>query len=123
MILEVEPSEPEERIEPRVRLADRGHDPHLAAVFQKQGRSGSRRPWARIGRTVKPNPSLAEIVLPPLMRLISCGRDKVLLTKARPVDQVPFVNLERSIEAGIEDRRQRYYALGKGRSFAEKGQA
>jgi hypothetical protein len=57
------------------------------------------------------------------MEPIFRGQFKMLLVKARPVDQMPLVDLEDAIEAGIEDRRQGHHTLGKSRFFADKGQA
>ena len=46
---------------------------------------------------------------------------KVLLVKTCPTNQMPFVNFERAIEAGIEDRRQRDHARVKGLPFSSRG--
>src|SRR4051794_23146273 len=89
-----------EQRESRVRLAHGSHDPHLAAVFQKEGRSDSWRPRPLVRCPMQPEIGLAKIVLPSLMGLVLLDRYQMLLAKARPVDQVPLVNLEGSIEAG-----------------------
>ena len=50
-------------------------------------------------------------------------RFQMLLAKACPFDQMPLVDLEDAIEAGIEDRGQGRHTLRKRRFFADKGQA
>ena len=57
------------------------------------------------------------------MNLIFRDRYEVLLVNAGPVNQVPLVNLESSIEAGVEDRGQRDHISGKGVLFAGDGEA
>ncbi len=83
----------------------------------------SRRLRSPVRRSVKPDTGLAEIVLPAIIGLVFRCWVKMLLAKARPPDQMPFVNLERAIEAGIEDCRHRDHTLVKGLPFADKSQA
>ena len=72
---------------------------------------------------MKPEIGRAKIVLPSLMGLVLLDRYQMLLAKARPVDQMPLVDFKGTIEAGIEDRRQRDHTLAKGISFTDQGQA
>lgn len=107
----------------RIRLTHGSHDPHLAAGFQEQGRSCWRRPRSDVRRPEEPDVGLAESVLPSLMEPISRDQFQVLFTKARPVDEMPLVDLKGSIEAGIEDRGKREHTLGKSRLLADQSQA
>ena len=57
------------------------------------------------------------------MGFVFLDRFQMLLVKACPVDQMPLVDLEDAIEAGIEDRRQRDNTLRKSIFLADEGQA
>src|SRR5437016_2701795 len=72
---------------------------------------------------MKPEIGPAKIVLPSLVEPTFRGRFQMLLAKASPFDQMPLVDLEGTIEAGVEDRRQRDHTLGKGILFVGKGRA
>lgn len=71
---------------------------------------------------MEPDVGLAQVVLPSLLGLGLLDRVKMLFAKTRPVHQMPFVDLEDAIEAGIKDRGQRDHASGKRVSLAHEGQ-
>jgi hypothetical protein len=72
---------------------------------------------------MEPEGGFAEIVLPTVVDLVFRDCFQVLLVKTGPTDQMPFVDLARAIEAGIEERGQGDNAWGQGVALGKEREA
>ena len=52
---------------------------------------------------MEPETRPAKVVLSSIVQLVLCDGNQMLLAKARPIDEMPFVNLQTSIEAGVAE--------------------